>query len=208
MLLLPRSRLTGKDPYVNFSEHHALASGNSVLSRVEVAHRVRHEYEYCDVCVIDQMTICSMTIFRFRNDSPVIPRPLHNSATEEIDTSAYRADQRSARHVRSQQQQCKMPSLERRKKHTKSQRLCNTKLDYTSRLMGVNICANLLCIVPKTPTETRKVRTDTKLQRCSGPFRCSRMFTRFQHCGSRHRRCHVKNCQPRETFVAPNRREK
>ena len=33
--------------------------------------RVRHEYEYRDVC-IDQMTVCSMTIFRFRKHSPVI----------------------------------------------------------------------------------------------------------------------------------------
>ena len=30
---------------------------------------------------MDQMTISSMTIFRFRNDSPMISRPLNNSAT-------------------------------------------------------------------------------------------------------------------------------
>ena len=35
---------------------------------------------------IDQMTICSMTVFRFRNDSPVIRRPLHNSATRRSTT--------------------------------------------------------------------------------------------------------------------------
>ena len=35
---------------------------------------------------IDQMTICSMSVFRFRNDSPVIPRPLHNSATGRLTT--------------------------------------------------------------------------------------------------------------------------
>ena len=39
------------------------------------------------------MTICSMSVFRIRN-SPVIPRPLHNSATKEIDNVANRADQR------------------------------------------------------------------------------------------------------------------
>ena len=41
---------------------------------------------------IDQMTICSMSVFRNRN-SPVIPRPLHKSATKEIDNVANRADQ-------------------------------------------------------------------------------------------------------------------
>ena len=35
---------------------------------------------------IDQMTICTMTVFMFRNDSPVIPRPLHNSATRRLTT--------------------------------------------------------------------------------------------------------------------------
>ena len=41
---------------------------------------------------IDQMTICSMSVFRTHN-SPVIPRPLHTSATKEIDNVANRADQ-------------------------------------------------------------------------------------------------------------------
>ena len=35
---------------------------------------------------IDQMTICSMSVFRFRNDSPVIPRPLRNSVTGRLRT--------------------------------------------------------------------------------------------------------------------------
>ena len=57
---------------------------------------------------------------------------------KEIDNSANRAGQHSARHVR---QKCKMKSLFREEKNTNSQKLCNTKLDYTSRLMGVNFCA-------------------------------------------------------------------
>ena len=35
---------------------------------------------------IDQMTICSMSVLRSRNDSPAIPRPLHNSATKRLTT--------------------------------------------------------------------------------------------------------------------------
>ena len=84
-----------------------------------------------------------MTIFRFRIDSPMIPRPLRNSATEEIDNTANRADQRSVRHVRSCPKQCNIPSLERteEKTHKIEKKLCNAKLDYTSRLMDVNTCA-------------------------------------------------------------------
>ena len=35
---------------------------------------------------IDQMTVRSMSIFSSRNDSPVIPRPLHKSATRRLTT--------------------------------------------------------------------------------------------------------------------------
>ena len=68
-----------------------------------------------------------------------------------------------------------IPSLERkqRKRRTTSLKLCNMKLDNTSRLMSVNACAghaNLLCIVPKTLTETRQSKKETtKIQRCSEP---------------------------------------
>ena len=56
-----------------------------------------------------------MTVLRLRNDTPVIPRPLYNSATEEIANTANRADQRSARHVRGWLQQSKLRSVEMRK---------------------------------------------------------------------------------------------
>ena len=61
---------------------------------------------------IDQMKICLMTIFSFRNDSPMIPGPLHNGATKKIENTAKGADQRSARHVRCWLLHCKIPSLE------------------------------------------------------------------------------------------------
>ena len=58
-----------------------------------------------------------------------------------------------------------IPSLERKqgKRRITSLKLCNMKLDYTSRLMGVNTCA-------KTLTETRQSKKETtKIQRCSEP---------------------------------------
>ena len=66
----------------------------------------------------------------------------------------------------------------------------------------------------QTPTETKKVKRRQKIQRCSEPFRCSRMFTRIQghECFRRvqsneycdpENGCSCQNCQPRETFVAP-----
>ena len=50
---------------------------------------VRHEYEYCDVCV----NRSDDNMLDVNRNSPVIPRPLHNSATKEIDNLANRADQ-------------------------------------------------------------------------------------------------------------------
>ena len=43
----------------------------------------RHEYEYCDVNRSDDNLL---DVFWSRNDSPVIPRPLHNSATRRLTT--------------------------------------------------------------------------------------------------------------------------
>ena len=116
-----------------------------------------------------------MSVFRFRNDSPVIPRPLHNSATRRLTTLPIELinDQRDMSEAG--YKNAKIPSLERkqRKKHTSSLKLCHIKLDYTSRLMSVNACAghaNLLCIVPKTLTETKQSKKETtKIQRCSEP---------------------------------------
>ena len=76
----------------------------------------------------------------------------------------------------------KYPSLKgnRGKRHTTSLRLCNTKLHYTSRLMGIDTAqghANPLRTVPKTLTETSREKGDknTEMLRvtCSADFhRC------------------------------------
>ena len=102
---------------------------------------------------IDQMTICSMSVFRTRN-SPVIPRPLHNSATKEIDNVANRADQWSARHVRSWLQECTntLPWEETGKKDAPHRWNCatwnlTTLLDWWVSTLAQGH-ANLLCIVP------------------------------------------------------------
>ena len=104
---------------------------------------VRHEYEYCDVCVNRSDDKCSMTVFRFRNDSPVIPRPLHNSATRRLTTLPIELinDQRDVSVAG--YKNTKYPPLRGNngKRHTTSLKLCKMKLDYTSRLMGVNTCA-------------------------------------------------------------------
>ena len=88
------------------------------------------------------MTICSMSVFRNRN-SPVIPRPLHNSATKRSTTLPIEliSDQRDMSVAGYKNAQ--VPSLERKqgKRRITSLKLCNMKLDYTSRLMGVNTCA-------------------------------------------------------------------
>ena len=61
----------------------------------------------------------------------------------------------------------------RGKRHTTSLELCNIKLDCTSRLMGVNLAlghADLLCIVPRTLTETRQSKKgDNRIPRYSEP---------------------------------------
>ena len=74
-------------------------------------YHVRHEYEYCDVCVnrsVDIMLDCNFQVLQ-RLTSDLTPTP--QQCDKEIDNSANRADQRSARHVRSWQQLCKMKSL-------------------------------------------------------------------------------------------------
>ena len=103
---------------------------------------------------IDQMTICSMSVFRNRN-SPVIPRPLHNSATKEIDNVADRADQWSARHVRSFATRThKYPPLRGNKEKDASHRwncaawTLTTLLDWWVSTLAQGH-ANLLCIVPR-----------------------------------------------------------
>ena len=75
------------------------------------ARSVRHEYEYCDVCVNrpdDNMLDCNFQVWQ-RLTSDLTPTP--QQCDKEIDNSANRADQQSARHVRSWLQLCKMKSL-------------------------------------------------------------------------------------------------
>ena len=79
----------------------------------------------------------------------------------------------------------------------------------------------------QTPTETSTRKEETKVQRFSGPFRCSRRYTRHEgfrriqknkyrarnssvddQKAERPRRASTRhNCEPREAFAAPTRRE-
>ena len=81
----------------------------------ELRHHVRHEYEYCDVCVNrsddNMLDDCFQVSQRLTSDPTTTPQQCH----KEIDNAANRADQRSARHVRSWLHECKIPSLERKK---------------------------------------------------------------------------------------------
>ena len=78
-------------------------------------YHVRHEYEYCDVCVNrsddNMLDDCFQVSQRLTSDPTTTPQQCH----KEIDNAANRADQRSARHVRSYLQECKIPPLERKK---------------------------------------------------------------------------------------------
>ena len=71
-----------------------------------------------------------------------------------------------------------LPLRGERIKHTKSQRRCNTKLDYTSRLMGVNMEMRIFFVSFQTLTETSTRKGESEVQRFSGLFRCSRRYTR------------------------------
>ena len=76
-----------------------------------LALRVRHEYEYCDVCVNrsddNKLDDNFQVLQRLTNDLTSTQQQCNN----EIDNSANRAARRSARRVRSWLQQCKMKSL-------------------------------------------------------------------------------------------------
>ena len=109
---------------------------------------------------------------------------------KEIDNYANRADQQSAS---SGLQQCQMKSVfwedKGERKKTQIRRNCATQnmtalLDWWVSTPAQGH-ANLLCINTDRDTQSKK---ETKLQRCSGPFRCSRMFTRFQRCSSQQQR--------------------
>ena len=154
-------------------------------------------------------------------------RPLTQQCHREIDNAANRADQRSARHVRSWLQECKILSLERKQRKkthnlATSLRLCNIKLDYTSRFMGIDTAqghANLLCIVPKTLTETSREKRRQKYRDAQ-----SHVFSTFPPLSTRQQRyqghesfrgiqkkntvtmknvCFRQNCHPCVTFDAP-----
>ena len=123
-----------------------------------------------------------MSVFRFRNDSPVIPRPLHNSATGRLTTLPIELinDQRDMSVAGYKNAKYHPLRGNKGKRHTTSLRLCNIKLDCTYRLMGIDTArghADLLCIVPKTLTETSREKGDknTEMLRatCSADFhRC------------------------------------
>ena len=106
------------------------------------ARGVRHEYEYCDVCVNrsddNMLDVCFQ-------DSQLtsIPRPLHNSATKEIEKLPIKLINDERDMFVAGYKSAQIPSLERkqRTRRTTSLKLCNMKLDYTSRLMNVNTCA-------------------------------------------------------------------
>ena len=81
----------------------------------ELRYLVRHEYENFDVCLnrpVDNMLDdCFQVSQRLTSDPTTTPHQCH----KEIDNAANRADQRSARHVRNWLQECKIPSLEKKK---------------------------------------------------------------------------------------------
>ena len=127
---------------------------------------------------------CFQVSQRLTSDPTTTQQQYHR----EIDNAADRADQRSARLVRSWLQECTKTLLgeETKEKDTTSLRLCNIKLDCASRLRGIDTAqrhANLLCIVPKTPTETsrekrRHTYRDTQ----------SHVFSRFPPLSTRQQR--------------------
>ena len=130
-----------------------------------------------------------MTVFRFRNDSPVIPRPLHNSATKRSTTLPIELinDQRDMSAASYKNAKYLPLRGNKGKRHTTSLKLCNIKLDYTSRLMGVNTAeghASLLCIVRKTLTETGRVKKRQKYRDAQ-----SHVISRFHPLPTRQQQC-------------------
>ena len=106
--------------------------------------RVRHEYEYCDVCVNrsdDNMLDDNFQVSqRLTSDPTTTPQ----QCTKEIDNSPNRADltiSETCPQLATTQNEIPPLRGERKKDTQHTQKLCNTKLDYTSRLMCVNTCA-------------------------------------------------------------------
>ena len=107
------------------------------------ARGVRHEYEYSNVCVNrsddNMLDDCFQVSQRLTSD----PRPLNNNATRRSTTLPIELinDQRDMSVAG--YKNAKYPPFRgnKGKIHTTSLRLCNIKLDYTYRLMGVNTCA-------------------------------------------------------------------
>ena len=93
-------------------------SGDGILfNRIRGLPCVRHEYECCDVCVNrsddNMLDDCFQVSQRLTSDPTTTPQQCH----KEIGNAANRADQRSAKHVRSWLQEYKIPSLERKMEH-------------------------------------------------------------------------------------------
>ena len=119
-------RARGLDPRWHILRTSALFQGlRSTVNRLSNSSRFppqqyqtdrgRHEYEHCDVCVNrsddNVLDDCFQVSQRLTCDPTTTPQLCHR----EIDNAANRADQRSARHVRSWLQEWKIPSLERKK---------------------------------------------------------------------------------------------
>ena len=107
------------------------------------AQGVRHEYEYCDVCVNrsdDNMLDVCFQESQLTSDPTTTPQQCNKrrSTTLPIELISDQRDMSVAGCKNAQ-----IPFLERKqgKRRITSLKLCNIKLDYTSRLMGVKTCA-------------------------------------------------------------------
>ena len=99
---------------------------------------VRQEYEYCDVCVNrtddNILNYCFQVSQRLTSDPTTTPQQCTRRLTTlPIDLINDQRDMSVAGY-----KNAKYHSL--KGKHTTSLKLCNIKLDFTSRLMGVNTC--------------------------------------------------------------------
>ena len=103
--------------------------------------RLRHEYEYCDVCV-NRSDDSMLDVYQWSHDHSATVQ-LRRSTTLPIELISDQRDMSVAGYKNAQ-----IPSLvylERKqaKRRITSLKLCNMKLDYTSRLMDVNTCAGV-----------------------------------------------------------------
>ena len=128
-----------------------------------------------------------MTVFRFRNDSPVIPRPLHNSATRRLTTLPIELinDQR-VMSVAGYKNAKYPPSRGKRKK---THNIAETVQHKTSLHFSIDRCQQLrrdmliLCVVPKSLTKTSRVKWRQEYRDAQ-----SHVFSRFPPLSTRQQR--------------------